>query len=341
MVVAAPEPAEKRRVSPALVIAVVLVVVLAGLLAYTVSLRAPVSPVTRVTYDIGLAIAITGPAYVAEGPIRRQGALLAIEQMNASLDAVGSNIRFRPVHEDTGGTPEGADRVLRNFATAGIQVVVGPLSSGETSQIRQFVTDRKIVTISPSATAISLSIPNDYVFRMPPTDDLQAKALAQLVDRLGFSKVAIIARQDDYGRGLSDLFEQRFETTYGGQVSRILYSPDAQDLSVEVGQLSQNVQTFGADEDTAVLVIAFTAQAIEIFEEAVDHAPLRNVRWFGAESLKRGLFVDPAQASSDVRNFLSNQTQLTGFFPGAQGPVADAFQQAYQARWNANPVASP
>src|SRR3972149_5145408 len=83
-----------------------------------------------VTYVIGVEIAVSGP-YAADGPLRRDGAFLAIDQMNAQLQAAGSNIRFERIHVDSAGTASGALAPFEALVAAGVQVVVGPLSSAE------------------------------------------------------------------------------------------------------------------------------------------------------------------------------------------------------------------
>lgn len=310
-----------------LIIAIVVIVILGGALGYTLT-RAPPS---QVTYPIGLAIALQTPSYVTEGPIRQDAALLAIRHMNERLEAAGSPIRFAGVPDDTKGTPAGARESFSRLAAAGIEVVVGPLSTGEATEVLAFINTNHIVAISPSSTGITAAVANDFMFRAPPTDIPQAKALAQLVNASDFTKVAIIFRNDDYGKGFADLFQQRFETVYNGQVSRVPYdvSGTSFDLATEVAQLNSNVQAFGADARTAVLVTAFEGDGIEIFQEANLTSHLRNVRWFGSESTRRGTFLN-VSARPEVAYFV-RQVNLTGFFASpALNAISAAFEQAYR-----------
>src|SRR2546421_12867802 len=106
---------------------VVLTVVLAGGLAYVATL--PRGTTGAVTYPIGVEIAISG-TYATDGPLRRDGAFLAIDQMNDQLTAANSPIRFQRIHEDSGGTPAGATSSFNALVAAGGQGVRGPLSSG-------------------------------------------------------------------------------------------------------------------------------------------------------------------------------------------------------------------
>jgi len=336
------EEPKPKKMPAALIIMVAVAVVLAGALGWALYALyvAPAAP-QQVTYPIGLAIAVTGPTYQTDGPIRRDAALLAIEQMNAQLAAAGSLVRFRDVPEDTAGTADGARSALQLLASAGVKVVVGPLSTGEVSAIRDFVTQNKIVSISPSSTGVAAAIPNDYVFRAPPTDIPQSKALAQLVDSLGYTKVAVIARNDDYGKGFGDLFESTLETVYAGQVTRIAYDGAATDLAAEVAQLTSDVQTLGTGPNTAVLMVAFEADGIEILDEARLSNVLRGVRWFGSESTRRGVFLNETRLPNIVQFLLD--TEFTGFFATPSlNPVSAAFEQAYIAKYpGRDPKKSP
>jgi branched-chain amino acid transport system substrate-binding protein len=323
--------------SPALIGAIVVIVILAGALGVTAFQLFSAPTAGTQTHPIGLAIAVTGTAYQTEGPIRRDAALLAVEQMNEGLAAAGSPTRFEAIHEDTAGTADGARAALETLAAAGVRVVVGPLSTGETSAIRDFVTENEIVVISPSSTGVSAAIPDDFVFRAAPTDIPQAKALAQLVDTLGYTKVAVLHRQDDYGQGFGTLFQSELAAR-GGQVTILNYDPNAQDLATEVGQLNTAVVNFGADAQTAALVVAFDADGREIFAEASLTSALPNVQWFGSESMRRGTFLDDPV----VFNFIES-VGLTGFFASpAENEVLLRFEDAYTAKYpTRDPRASP
>jgi len=316
-----------------LAVLVALVVVFAGTTAYF-ALRPTGTGGGTVTYVIGVEIAVSGP-YAADGPLRRDGAFLAIDQMNAQLQAAGSNIRFERIHVDSAGTASGAIAQFEALVAAGVQVVVGPLSSAEVGAIAPLADTNRVVSISPSATAPRLAL-DDFVFRVAPNDAFQARALTTLLDELGVSNVAIMARDDDYGRGIANLTENIVETEYGGAVERVMYSTSTPDYSADIGVLSDRVDTFGTGADTAVLLVAFEDDGIAILNLARQDATLSAVRWFGSESVRRPRFID-ASAPQEVKDFLVDRN-LTGFFPSAaSSPVVDKFETDYQAAFGRAP----
>lgn len=316
-----------------LAVLVVIIVVLAGSLAYVATL--PRGTTETVTYLIGVEIAVTNQ-YATDGPLRRDGAFLAIDQMNAQLQAANSPVRFQRIHEDSGGSPTGATNSFNALLSAGVAVVVGPLSSGEVNAVMPLANANQVVAISPSSTAPSLAV-DDYMFRVAPNDAFQARALAKLLQNQGITKVGVIARDDDYGRGLANLLESTFEATpYSGQVTLVMYDPAATTHSTEVGLLSTAINGFGADAQTAVLIIAFEPDGVDIFNLARQDATLSSVRWFGSETLRRTAFFPPA-APSDVGNFTVNRN-LTGFFPSpARNPIVTQFEADYTAAFGRAP----
>ncbi|MEM2041898.1 MAG: ABC transporter substrate-binding protein [Nitrososphaerota archaeon] len=293
---------------------------------------------SAIEYTIGFAMAVSGP-YAVDGPVRRDGGVLAIEHINAYLQSIGSPVRFRFVHDDTKGTAADALKVVQSMYAAGIRVIVGPFSSGEVRGVMDFANTNKVVIISPSSTSPALAA-DDYVFRVVPTDLFQGNVLAQLMAKEGIKKVAVIARNDDYGKGLADAFEKAFVNRFGGTVRKLLYTVGQPDYASEVSQLSSIVSELGGGADTAVLIIAFEDDGLNILGHARLDRTLAGVRWFGSETLRRPAAYLPApdgKATPEIAEFL-RQVQLTGVFASPRGgPLVAKFEQDYRAKFGRDP----
>ncbi len=315
------------------VVFIVVSIALAGVLAYVAT--QPQATAGTVTYPIGVEIAISG-SYATDGPLRRDGAFLAVDQMNEQLTAAGSPVRFQRIHEDSGGTPTGATNSFNALLAAGVKVIVGPLSSGEVNAIMPLANANKVVSISPSSTAPSLAVA-DYSFRVAPNDAFQAKALCRLFAGEGITKIGVIARDDDYGRGIANLTEAIFEAApFSGQVTRVMYDPAATNHATEIAALSTAISGFGADAQTAVLIVAFETDGLDILNLARQDATLSSVRWFGSETLKRTAFLPPA-APTAVGDFLVARNMTGLFASAASNPVVTAFKTAYTAKYGRAP----
>ncbi|MEM0439611.1 MAG: hypothetical protein DJ555_00915 [Desulfurococcaceae archaeon] len=354
--------------SPVTIGLIVLVVVLLGALGYlaaypptrvvTTTVTAPggaaqVTTVTQVLTTtvtqaapqpqmiecrLGFAMAVSGP-YAVDGPVRRDGGILAIEHINKYLESIGAPIRFRYVHDDTKGTAADALKVVQSMYAAGIRVIIGPFASGEVRGVMDFANSNKIIIISPSSTSPLLAAP-DYIFRAPPTDLFQAKVLAQLMNSMGIKKVAAIVRGDDYGKGLLEAFRKEFTTQYGGILREIVYTVGQPDYASEVARLSSYVKELGADASTAVLIIAFEDDGLNIIGHARLDPVLSSVRWFGSETLNRPAAYTPpptGKATKEIADFLA-KVGLTGVFASPRGsPLAEMFEKEYRSRFGRDP----
>jgi branched-chain amino acid transport system substrate-binding protein len=312
---------------------IVLTIVFGGGLAYVATL--PRGTTGAISYPIGIEIAISG-SYATDGPLRRDGAFLAVDQMNDQLVAAGSPIHFQRIHEDSGGTPGGATNSFNALVAAGAKVIVGPLSSSEVNAIMPLANANKVVSISPSSTAPQLAV-DDYSFRAAPNDAFQARALCRLFATAGITKIGVISRDDDYGRGIANLTESLYKAApFNGQVTKVMYDPLATNHANEITALSTAIAGYGADAQTAVLIIAFESDGLDILDRARQDATLSSVRWFGSETLRRSAFLPPT-APTAIGDFLVARN-LTGFFASAaKNPVVVAFEAAYKAKYGRDP----
>jgi len=281
---------------------------------------------------IGLAIAVS-KGYAVDGPRRLKAAELAIEEMNKYLEEAGAPFRFTYIHEDTEASPQKAVDVVKRFINNGIKVIVGPLSTSETAAVMPIANQYHVVVISPSSTGKKAAAPNDFVFRVAPPDTRQGPALAEIIYKLGYRKLVIIARNDDYGKGLATLVSDTFKKL-GGKVETILYQPDKPDLSAEVTQLAAKVEGFGADKQTAVLIIAFDNDGTQILQKASKIPVLGKVQWFGSDSMARKTFLDKPQ----IAEFLI-KVHFLGTKPAiAKNPVTKHFEQLYREKYGEDPT---
>jgi len=156
------------------------------------------------TLKVGYVLPETGQLAFL-GPPQIQGLKLAVQAINAGGGVLGKQIPA-PVAADEAGdqavAQQSADRVL----ASGVQAVVGAAASGMTLAIIDKISGAKVVQCSASNTAPTFTTyqDNGYYFRTAPSDALQGPVLANLIVNEGHSRVAIVARADDYGKGLAD-----------------------------------------------------------------------------------------------------------------------------------------
>jgi branched-chain amino acid transport system substrate-binding protein len=273
------------------------------------------------TLKVGYVLPETGQLAFL-GPPQIQALKLAIKQINAQGGVLGKKIPD-PVAADEAGdqavAQQSADRVL----ASGVQAVIGAAASGMSLAIIDKVTGAKVVQCSASNTAPTFTNYQDsgYYFRTAPSDVLQGPVLADTIVSDGYSKIAIVARADDYGRGLADATAKSLREAGATVALNDTYDPNATNFNATV----QKVVNAKPD---AVVVIAFEEgkQIVKGLIEA-GYGPGK-VGMYGADGLRSEelpKLVDPnnpsvlagmkgtAPASAENAQFV---TSLKQFAPG-------------------------
>jgi branched-chain amino acid transport system substrate-binding protein len=202
------------------------------------------------TLKVGYVLPETGQLAFL-GPPQIDGVKYAVQQINAAGGVLGKQVP-PPVGGDEAGdaavAQQSADRVL----SSGVQAIIGAAASGMTLAIINKIVGANVVECSGSNTAPTFTTykDNGYYFRTAPSDALQGPVLAQTVVGDGHSKVAIVARADDYGKGLADATAKSLQQSGATVVLNQTYDPNTTDFSA----LIQKVASAKPD---AVVVIAF------------------------------------------------------------------------------------
>jgi len=286
------------------------------------------------TYVLGVAQPFTGPLG-SFGTDFSKGIELAVEEMNAELEAAGSNVRFEIASADTEGTPDGAARAVQTIVqTTGAQVIVGPLTTSEVLGAKQFVDENDIVIVAPASSGAAAGIPDDNIFRVIyPSDNFAARAFAEIAVSRGYQNVAILHVDDPFGNGLSESFTADFTELGGGEVVSIGYAPDPTDLTSEATSLSAEVSRLMSAGDTAVLCVCFLADAQKLFQVTMIDPVLTSVEWMGIENLANPeLLADAGHAE-----LLQNANFISVSFVDTQTPLSQPFVDAFTEKFGAEP----
>ncbi len=251
------------------------------------------------TIPIGGLLPLTGD--LSSYGVNSQAALkLAERDINAFLEKAGLPYRVKMVIEDTETKPTVCLQKLQALAAKGIKVFVGPMTSAEVKQIMNYANQNHLVIISPSSTAPSLAIPNDYIFRFCPTDRIQGPVIAKMAKYFGKKVLIIMWRGDAWGDGLHEAVKQAAEKLGITVIDGPRYDPNAKEFSNEVAALAQKVQDainkYGADK-VAVDFIGFN-EVVQVMSTASQYPVLSKVMWFGSDgtALLDELLKDPTAA---------------------------------------------
>ncbi|HQY91047.1 penicillin-binding protein activator [Caldilinea sp.] len=286
------------------------------------------------TYTLGIALPYTG-SLGSFGTDFQKGVELAVEQMNAQLEAAGASVRFQTASADTEGTPDGALKAVQTVVqTSGAKVVIGPLTTSEVLGAKQFVDENDVVLVAPASSGLPGALAGDNIFRvMYPPDTYSARAFAEIATRRGYENIVALVVDDPFGNGMIDVFTKIFQEKGGQEVSVVKYAPEPADLSGEASKLSAEVERLSASGETAVFAVAFLGDAQKLLQQAVTDPALGSVDWLGVENLVNpDILGDPAHAE-----FLAKVGLTSVSFGDAQNPNTQPFLDAFAAKYESEP----
>ncbi len=280
------------------------------------------------TIKIGVTLPLTGELS-SVGKLWEKVVYMAFDDLNKQMQAYHLNYKFEPVVLDDGTNADKALQNVQTFAQQGIKVVIGPAASSQVKTVKSYADANKIVIISPSSTAPTLAIPDDYIFRNTGSDALQAKALATLVNHEGIKKVIVFYRDDEYGKAFAEFFKKEFEAL-GGQASLVAYATGLSDYKAEVTSLSSKVSSEGAE---AVVLISFDTDGANILSHAKKDPVLSKVRWFSGE----GIHGAAELLTPELAQWLE-QIKFMGTRPVfVANPLYDEFAKRFKEETGADP----
>jgi branched-chain amino acid transport system substrate-binding protein len=281
-------------------------------------------------YLIGVTLPLSGELS-SIGKIWEKVVYLAFDDLNNEVKAYGFNVTFRPVILDDGTQDDKALANVQSFAQMGIKVVIGPAASSQVKAVKGFADANHIVIISPSSTAPTLAIPNDFIFRTVGSDAKQAKALATLAYSQGARTVVVFHRNDEYGNAFASFFTNYFTQLNGTKVYDLPYQTGLSDYTSEVNALASKVQSTGAD---AVVLIAFDTDAANILAHAASSNVLSSVRWF----LSEGPHGAQELLSPTIGGF-AQKVKLLGTRPlFIHNPLYDEFASKLKEKYGVEPT---
>ena len=299
--------------------------------------------------NIGVAIPLSGDLGTY-GDNALAALQLAESQINTMLSQSNAGWSINLTVMDTQTKADVALTDTKNLYADGCQAIIGYYSSGELSNCMQYAQNNGIVLISPSSTAISLSIIKPDIYRFVPADDKQGPAMAEGIWSQGITYIVPIYMLNTYGEGLAASTENSF-VALGGQYdhTNISYDPNVvTEFSTQASLLNTEVttaiSTYGASH---VAVYAVTYEEIAGLMDAASQYPaLSQVKWYGCDgsALSSKLTADPVAAAFAIKTEFpatyfaptnsSIQTQVMQYVESKTGNVPDPYAYgSYDALW--------
>ena len=192
------------------------------------------------TVNVGELQGFTGPLESMIGPMSG-GANLAVTEANASGKYLYGTIvvvQGDSVCIDPAVAIAQAEKMINDD---NVMAIMGPNCSGNTGAvISNVLVPNGVVAISPSATSPALTDLEDggWFFRTAPSDARQGPVIASVAIARGQTDVAVSYVNNDYGKGLADVFATAYEALGGTITVMAGHEDDKADYSADVAALS-------------------------------------------------------------------------------------------------------
>lgn len=211
---------KKAWIGMAIAAGIILVLLIWGYIARKSQVTASVT--------IGIITPLTGEV-ASWGEMQRNSTEMVLSEINAKGGIHGRPVRA--IYEDDQAIPKIGVNAFKKLAIIDkVPIVVGSPASGVTLAVAPIANQGKVVLLSSGSTATDVGTAGPYVFRIMPSDEVQAAIMAKWALDLGFHKIAIIYVQNAWGNGLNEAFVKEFTARGGEIVSSQGVSPETTDF---------------------------------------------------------------------------------------------------------------
>lgn len=287
----------KKRVSRIFIVNTVLIILLVATCAYAIfayfqNSRSSDAPRIKV----GVMMAFSGGSS-SMGYGAMKGVQLAKKQLAAD------NIEI--IQEDSKCDPKSAAEAVKHLIEQQVVAIIGEGCSSATVAALPAVNNARIPLISPSASSPTLTIPNDYFFRVVPSDNLQGAFMAQSIYDEGIRNVGVFYTNEPYGTGMNTVFREKFEALGGKVVATVAGEPDVIDLGAQINDLK-------AAKPQAIFIapnsVVTATAVVKLSRQAGLNVPL-----FGADIMYDNTMINNAGAAAEGLTISSFPTGTKAF----------------------------
>ena len=292
--------------------------------ALMLAISAPVAGMAGDTIKFGVAGAHSGDL-ASYGLPSVNAAKLVIDQVNAKGGINGKKIEM--LVEDDVCKPEVATNTATKLVSQGAEVVLGHICSGATKSALPIYKNANILVMSPSATNPELTYSGEYpnFFRTIAPDDIQAKVDVEFaLNKLGYTKIAVIHDKGDYGKGFAEFAKSFLEKS--GKAEVVLFegvTPGAVDYSAIV----QKIKKSGAQ---AVMFGGYHPEASKII--GMMKKKRLDVSFISDDGVKDDTFIKVAGADAEGA-YASGPKDTT------KNPLSIKAKEEHKAAFGADPGA--
>lgn len=275
------------------------------------------------TFKIGYNLELSG-AVSSYGQNEEKGANLAVKEINAAGGIDGKQIEV--ITKDNKSETAEAATVATSLASEGVNVVVGPATSGAAAASLPALTSAGVPMITPSGTQTNLVVNDkgevqEYFFRATFTDGYQGQVMAKYAtENLSAKKVVLYYdNSSDYGKGVAEAFKKAYT---GEIVSEITFASGDKDFQAALTKLKDA-------EFDAIIMPGYYNETGTIVKQARGLGINQPI--LGSDGFDSPQFTELATPAA-----ATNVYYLSGYVTTASDR-AKAFSEAYKKEYNEEP----
>ncbi|HEX7420075.1 MAG TPA: ABC transporter substrate-binding protein [Thermoanaerobaculia bacterium] len=259
------------------------------------------------------------------GTSTHQGAVLAVEQVNAAGGIKGRKIKLL-TEDDQSKSEEAANTVTKLISQNSVIAVLGEVASSASIAAAPIAQSNKVPMITPSSTNEAVTKIGDYIFRMCFIDNYQGPVMARFATQTLKSKRGAILTdvKNDYSTGLTKVIRETFNTTGGKIVGEQSYSNGDSDFHPQL-------TTIKSENPDVIFIPGYYGDAAQIVSQARDLGI--TVPFVGGDGWESPKLLEIGGKA------LNGCYYANHYFSGDPDPVVRNFVTQYQKRWNVVPGA--
>ena len=273
------------------------------------------------TFKIGAIGPLSGP-YAIYGQAVANGAQIAVDEINA----MGGDFKFELSAQDDEGDGEKSVNAYNNLMDWGMQVLVGPTTTGASVAVAAKCYEERTFMLTPSASSVDVTNGKDNVFQVCFTDPNQGTGAADyMAENMPDAKVYVLYQNDSaYSQGIRDTFVAEAEAKGVTVVDEGTFTTDTKsDFSVQLTA----AQAAGAD---TLFLPFYYQEASVVLNQAnqMGYAPT----FFGVDGMD-GILTMPNFDTSLAEGVML----LTPFSADADDERTQNFVATYQDQFGETP----
>ena len=265
----------------------------------------------RNTVQVAVVLPLSGEHAVYGEPIKN-----AIELAHRQIQQEKHPYRLELAFHDSGSDPAKAAELLRQAYSDGAFAAIGGVTSDEAQAMVPIANAEERLLVSPSASSQRLTGASRYFFRIFPSDLQEGTKMGNFAaQKLDLENVVVLAADNSYAQGISQVFVNEFERYEREVLERIVYPAGTQDFGATLDQVMEiNPQ--------AVYVADFARPVSQILSGLKE-------RGFRGTLLTTSAFAAPGiirAAGQGAEDVILTQVQ---FEPAGEDPAVRAFVDQY------------